>query len=57
MYASNKHIQLYIQPDKWMETQSVHCGSSSTRDIFNSVGDLFAAKKDVCDAVDDITDF
>lgn len=39
-----------------METQSVHCGSSSTRDIFNSVGDLFAAKKDVCDAVDDITD-
>lgn len=38
------------------ETQSVYCGSSATRDIFNSVGDLFATKKDVCDVVDDITD-
>lgn len=39
-----------------METQSVYCGSSATKDIFNSVGDLFATKKDVCDVVDDITD-
>lgn len=38
-----------------METQSLYCGSSATRDTLNSVGDLLATKKDVCDVVDDIT--
>lgn len=39
-----------------MEAQSVYCGSSATRDIFNSVGDLVGTKKDVCNVVDNIID-
>lgn len=56
MYIFNKCSQIYIQPNMWMEIQSVCYGSSCTRDIFNSIGDSFATKNDVCDVVDDMPD-
>lgn len=56
MYIFNKCRQIHIQPNMWMEIQSVYYGSSYTRDIFNSLGDLFATKNDVCDVVEDVPD-